>query len=383
MAAELGEHVVEKRQPCGHFYLSRAVDAQPQGDRRLLGGALFGHAAVGHSGSVTPVPLPMQTGTCRFLLSSRPWCAGTLQAGPARGVAHQDRTSAPGPPRLRRRCGLAVATARNWPATAIPRTGILESSRMIRSRSATIERHAAFHLLGKLQRQPPCSLLQRVQMVRQRHALQHLYDLRRGDDVAEAQSGHRPGLRIRAHDYERDVLADQLEGRPCSELAVGLVDDDQARWALRLRRVEPLTVDASSANPVGLLGEQRKTIDGCSVSISSTAASVSRVKSGRRSALHHLCAGEMGYVGMEGVSRLEHGRFPARRPRMPGISTAAPRSSRWRRRPVPGATPCNSASPPGAPGPSGPGNGCRRCRGPGRPEPPGTRAAAGTATRWY
>ena len=27
-------------------------------------------------------------------------------------------------------------------------------------------------------------------------------------------------------------------------------------------------------------------------------------------ALHYLCAGEVRYVGMESVSRLEHGRFP-------------------------------------------------------------------------
>ena len=108
-------------------------------------------------------------------------------------------------------------------------TGILESSPTIRSRSATIERHTVFHLRGKLQCQPPGSLFQGIQMVRQRHALQYLYDLGGADQVAEAESRHRPRLRIRADDYERHILADQLEGGPRSELAISLVDHGKAR----------------------------------------------------------------------------------------------------------------------------------------------------------
>ena len=83
-----------------------------------------------------------------------------------------------------------------------------------------------------------CSLFQRIEMVRQRHALQYLYDLGRSDDIAEPESRHRPGLRISADDCERHPLADKLEGRPFSELAVSLVDYHQGAGLFAQRCVE-------------------------------------------------------------------------------------------------------------------------------------------------
>ena len=127
-------------------------------------------------------------------------------------------------------------------------------------------RDTLFHLLGELQRQAAGRLLQRVQVVGQGDALQHLHDLRRPDQVTEAQRRHRPGLRIGA-DHRPAVPR-----RPPVRVA------DQWRTGRRPRRPPPAlarratiadTVEASSAKPVGLFGEHRKTIEGCSLSMSS------------------------------------------------------------------------------------------------------------------
>ena len=87
--------------------------------------------------------------------------------------------------------------------------------------------HALVHLVDVAQGERAGDLLGRVEVVRQHDVVEVADEPRRADEVAEAGRRHAPRLRERAHDDERAVLGDEVEGAPAGELGVGLVDDDE------------------------------------------------------------------------------------------------------------------------------------------------------------
>ena len=183
-------------------------------------------------------------------------------------------------------------------------------------------RHPGLHLGLEPQGQPAGDLAGGVEVVRQHHPLQLLHDLGRPDQVAEPAGGHRPRLGERPGDDQRPVVVDQVQRRPRGELAVGLVDHDQAGRQLD---APPRPRSWGSTSPVGLLGEHRNVIAGSAARC--TRAHLVEVEGEVGGALphRHVGAGDAGDVGVQGVGRLEHGHRAVRGRRRPG--TAACRTS--------------------------------------------------------
>ena len=84
------------------------------------------------------------------------------------------------------------------------------------------------HLGAELERDPARDLRGHREVVRKHDLFELLDDPRRRDREAESERSHRPHLRIGAHHDEAAVVAHELERTARRELAVRLVDDDQA-----------------------------------------------------------------------------------------------------------------------------------------------------------
>ena len=84
------------------------------------------------------------------------------------------------------------------------------------------------HRRSELERDPARDLRCRGEVVREHDLFELLHDPRRRDREAEPERGHRPHLRVRAHHHEPAVVAHEFERAARRELAVRLVDDDQA-----------------------------------------------------------------------------------------------------------------------------------------------------------
>ena len=95
--------------------------------------------------------------------------------------------------------------------TVMPSTAA--SCAATRSRSATSARDAVVHLGAELEREPCRRSGWRREVVRQHDLLELLDHPRRRDREAEPQRGHRPHLRVRAHDDQRAVVVARARAR--------------------------------------------------------------------------------------------------------------------------------------------------------------------------
>ena len=125
--------------------------------------------------------------------------------------------------------------------------------------------------------------------------------------------GQRPHLRVGAHHDEREVVVDELERAPARELAVGLVDDEQAAPCSATTASSRSTVSRGSTVPVGLFGLQTNTTAGLRRARSARRPrSGSIAKSAARSPVTTSVPVIARDVAVQRVRRLEHERAPAR-----------------------------------------------------------------------
>ena len=167
--------------------------------------------------------------------------------------------------------------------------------------------HAVVHLVAEVEREPARDLGGRSQVVRQHDLLELVDHPCRCDREAEAQRGHRPHLRVGAHDHERAVVAHELERAPRRELAVGLVDDDEVVAVGREQRLDGGGGLDGAGGVVGAAHEHdrrrvlldERTGDG----------GIDR-EVGASLPHHHLGAGDPGDVRVQRVRGLEHRGAP-------------------------------------------------------------------------
>jgi len=151
-------------------------------------------------------------------------------------------------------------------------------------------------------------------MVRKGHVRQRRDHKRVRDRVAEAKSGHGPGLGERAHDDQSGLGVEQVECRPWRELRVGLVDnedpwDEGEHGTDAVARLEAACrVVRRAEEGDRRAGRSVHAGRGCDRSFN-----FGRIHDERVVALagDKGRAGEQGDVGVKRVRRLEHRRGPA------------------------------------------------------------------------
>ena len=193
-------------------------------------------------------------------------------------------------------------------------------------------RHPLLHVVDEAERQAPGQLGDGVEVVRAARPAPWPRPPRRGRrstrgagrpaTTSWSRCGSRPAGRSSATSVHR---------RPRRELAVRLVDDDQARGPL-----EDIGHDSRgrTARPVGLLGQHRNVDRGSGVVDDPPHPSRSSARSSVRRADGHGRAGQIGRCGCAGrrsvPTRPPSGRARRRR----AAASAAPRWTRWHRTPA-------------------------------------------------
>ena len=194
----------------------------------------------------------------------------------------------------------------------------------------------AEHDVGVLEGDPGDRLGRADQVVGQPDEAQRVDELGCRDEVAEAATGEGERLAHGARHDEPRVLGEQRQRDRRSgagELGVGLVDDDDRVGAAS--RTAPMTSNGSAV-PVGLFGEQRKTIDGSVLARLRRRRLRRQVERIGRVAAQAVDPRRAVRLGDDRVHRVAGVNPSATRPcpRRPGRRARAPRWSRCRPRPA-------------------------------------------------
>ena len=224
---ELLEHVVEEGMPVDADARPLPSTSSVELDGGLLGGALLLRR-------LRDIRLRPPGATSRSAARNASFSSGVpmvtrrqpVEPGPAGEVTHENAAIHQALPQ---RVAVAVGTQQQEVGARREHRDAVDGGELRGDALALGDEreHAVVHLGAEVEREPSGDLGGRREVVRQHDLVELLDDPRRRDREAEPQRGHRPHLRVRAHDDERAVVAHELERAPGRELAVGLVDDDE------------------------------------------------------------------------------------------------------------------------------------------------------------